>query len=52
LLDVTKALDFEETESGGEKSEHKRDEVHRLLATVRRGDMVIVQDAVGARGAP
>jgi DNA invertase Pin-like site-specific DNA recombinase len=44
LPDVVKALDFDETESGGEESEHKRDEVHRLLATVRHGDMVIVQD--------
>lgn len=44
LPEVLKALDFEETESGGEESEHKRGEVHRLLANVRRGDMVIVQD--------
>ena len=44
LIEVSKVYDFEETESGGEESEHKRGEVHRLLATVRRGDMVIVQD--------
>ena len=44
LLEVAKPLDFNETESGGEESEHKRGEVHRLLANVRRGDMVIVQD--------
>ena len=44
LPEVAKTLDFEETESGGEKSEHTRGGVHRLLANAHRGDMAIVQD--------
>ena len=44
LPEVANPLDVDDAASGGEKSELTRDEVHRLLANVRCGNMVLVQN--------